>query len=73
MVESLRLSGPKHPPHLLPPRQLRHLHRHLPVANPVSDPNDARISRCLKGVWPDHPNRRDWAEPGIWSLNGFSL
>lgn len=47
--------------------------RHLPVANPASDPSGAEFSRCFKGVWPDYPNRRDCPEAGMRSLNGFCL
>ena len=47
--------------------------RHLPVANPDSDANDAKLSRCFKGVWPCHPNRRDWPGARMRSLNGFGL
>jgi hypothetical protein len=47
--------------------------RHPPVANPASDPSGAKFSRCFKGVWPDYPNRRDWPEAGLRSLNGFCL
>lgn len=44
----------------------------LPVANLASDPNGAKFSRCFKGVWPGHPNRRDWRPVQFPSPNGPS-
>ena len=48
-------------------------HCQIFVANPVSDPDDAKFARCFKRVWQDHPNRRDWPMAQMRSLNGFRL